>query len=270
MGYEMQDFNKDIIEQSKRIPVVVDFWAEWCGPCRVLTPVLEKLANKYSGRWTLVKVNTDENPELASGYGIRGIPNVKLFIDGEVTDEFVGALPESMVEEWLKKAIPGKSAKTIADAEKLITAGKVNDALKLLDEVLKEDPANEEAKLYSAKILLFNDQEKAEKLLSGLNGNYENAELADSLNTILDLFKKHDNNGFPEGEARETYISAVENLMKQNFSYALGKFIEVIKTDRNYDTDGARKACISIFKYLGEENEITLQYRRDFGRALYV
>src|SRR5512146_1797389 len=108
MESEVRDFNKDIIERSKTIPVLVDFWAEWCGPCRILGPVLEKLAVKYKNRFELVKVNTDKNQEIAARYGIRGIPNVKLFIDGKVADEFTGALPEPAVEQWLKKAIPGK------------------------------------------------------------------------------------------------------------------------------------------------------------------
>jgi putative thioredoxin len=270
MGYEMHDFNKDIIEQSKRIPVIVDFWAEWCGPCRVLTPILEKLEQKYSGKWALVKVNTDENPELAAQYGIRGIPNVKLFIDGEVENEFVGALPEAMIEEWLKKAIPGSSEKKIEEAVKLISAGKESQAGKLLKEVLKEEPGNEEAKVLLAKVQLFTDTGKAVELMSSLNGSYENTELADSLNTIVRLFQKYDHRDFPENTVKENYISAVEDLKKRNFSQALEKFIEIIKTDRNYDDDGARKACIAIFKYLGEENETTLRYRRDFGRALYV
>jgi len=270
MNYEMQDFNKDIIEQSKKIPVLVDFWAEWCGPCRVLTPILEKLAKKYSGKWTLVKVNTDENPELSAEYGIRGIPNVKLFADGEVVNEFVGALPEPMIEDWLKNAIPGESAKKIQEAKRLISSGKENQAGKLLEEVLKEEPGNEEAKLLLAKIFLFNETGKAAELMKSFDGSFENMELADSLNTIIRLFQKYDRNDFPENSVRENYVSAVENLKKQNFSPALEKFIEIIKTDRNYDDDGARKACIAIFKYLGEENETTLQYRRDFGRALYV
>ncbi|MGE5798645.1 MAG: thioredoxin, partial [Ignavibacteria bacterium] len=270
MNYEMKDFNKDVIEQSKKIPVLVDFWAEWCGPCRVLSPVLEKLAQKYSGKWTLVKINTDENPELAAEYGIRGIPNVKLFIEGEAVNEFVGALPEPMVEEWLKKAIPGESAKNIEEAKKLMESGDNNQARKLLEQMLKEEPGIEEAKLLLAKVLIFDETAKASELLKSLNGLHENFELADSLNTIIELINKYANNELPENVVKQKYVSAIEDLKNQKFSSALEKFIEIIKTDRNYDDDGARKACIAIFKYLGENNEITLQYRRDFGRALYV
>jgi putative thioredoxin len=270
MNYEMKDFNEDIIEESKKMPVLVDFWAEWCGPCRVLSPVLEKLAQKNSGSWVLVKVNTDENPELAVKYGIRGIPNVKLFVDGEVVNEFVGALPEPMVEEWLKKALPGKSAKKIEEARKLFETGNENKSGKLLEEVLQEEPGNEEAKLLLAGVLIFTETQKASELLKSLNGAYENFELADSLGTIIDLFNKNINGGLQESPVKKQYGSAIEDLKNQRFSDALEKFIEIIKTDRGYENDGARKACIAIFKYLGEDNEITLKYRREFGRALYV
>lgn len=94
------DFQKDVIEASKRIPVVVDFWAEWCGPCKMLGPMLEKLASDAGNTWRLVKVNTDEHPQLSSEYGIRGIPAVKMFYNGSVSAEFVGALPEAQVKKW--------------------------------------------------------------------------------------------------------------------------------------------------------------------------
>src|SRR5512146_3135168 len=117
MESDVKDFTKDIIDRSKSIPVLVDFWAEWCAPCRILGPVLERLAEKYKNRFVLVKVNTDKNPEIAARYGIRGIPNVKLFVDGTVSDEFTGALPVQAVDQWLKKALPGKNASEIEKAK---------------------------------------------------------------------------------------------------------------------------------------------------------
>lgn len=99
-------FNEDVIETSRTKPVLVDFWAPWCAPCRVLGPTLERLAKESGGSWRLVKINADSHPQLVRQYGIRGIPAVKLFVDGEVVDEFVGALPERAVRQWLDKALP--------------------------------------------------------------------------------------------------------------------------------------------------------------------
>ena len=267
MNYEMKDFNKDIIERSKQIPVMVDFWAEWCGPCRILGPVLEKMAVKYNDRFELVKVNTDENQEIASRYGIRGIPNVKLFIDGEVADEFTGALPEHSVEQWIKKAIPGKNAGEIDKARELLNKGEEQKAAGLLKNLSEKEPDNTSVKVLLARSVLFNDYKTAEQLAMESEHDLENSELVDSIKTISHLFSL---NGINGSDAAAEYKSAIEELKKKNFDAALEKFIEVIKTDRTLDDDGARKACIAIFKFLGEENEITLRHRRDFGSALYI
>ena len=103
---ELIDFQSDVIEASKTTPVLVDFWAEWCGPCVMLSPSLEKLANEAGDSWNLLKVNTESQPELAAEYGIRSIPNVKLFVNGEISGEFVGALPEEEIKRWLESNIP--------------------------------------------------------------------------------------------------------------------------------------------------------------------
>ncbi|SHK34001.1 thioredoxin [Rhodothermus profundi] len=103
-------FHKEVIEKSHEKPVVVDFWAPWCGPCRILGPVLEKLARESKGAWRLVKINTDQHPELALHYQVRGIPTVKLFRNGQVVDEFVGALPEPAVRQWLHRHVPEPTA----------------------------------------------------------------------------------------------------------------------------------------------------------------
>jgi putative thioredoxin len=267
MSHEVKDFSKDIIELSRSIPVLVDFWAEWCGPCRILGPTLEKLADKYKDRFILVKVNTDHNPEIAARYGIRGIPNVKLFINGEVADEFTGALPEPAVEQWLKKSIPRKNTKDLEAVKNLISKDENDKAFLMLDKMLKQEPDNSELKILLAQTLLFRDPGKAEALAIESELDAENSELVDSIKTIAHLFSL---NGIKGSDAAGDYKSAIEELKQRNFDSALEKFIEVIKTDRSLDDDGARKACIAIFKFLGEDNEITLRHRRDFGSALYI
>lgn len=271
MNYEVKDFQKDVIERSKNIPVLVDFWAEWCGPCKMLGPILERLAEKYKDTWALAKLDTDGNQEIAMEYGIRGIPNVKLFVNGEVTDEFTGALPENMVEQWLKKAIPSENMELVESAKKLFSEHRNEEAKRILQNVISVESENEDAKLLLGKIVVFEDSDKAEKLVENIDGSAENYEQVESIQTIAGLLKKADEkNDLPEAPVKNNYVSAIDNLKTKNFNTALEIFIEVIREDRNYDDDGARKACIAIFKYLGEENEITLRYRKDFGRALYI
>ncbi len=267
MDFEVRDFNEDIIKRSKTIPILVDFWAEWCGPCRILGPVLEKLAVKYKEKFELVKVNTDQNQEIAARYGIRGIPNVKLFIDGEVADEFTGALPEPAVEQWLKKAIPAKNTEELKKVRELLSKGEDEKASVVLQKLLNHEPDNKELKILFARSILFNDYKNAEKLAIESEHEVENTELVDSIKTIAHLFSL---NGIDGGEVSREYKSAIEELRKKQFDLALEKFIDVIKSDRSLDDDGARKACIAIFKILGEDNEITLRHRRDFGSALYI
>lgn len=267
MVYDVRDFSQDVINRSEKIPVLVDFWAEWCGPCKMLGPILEKLAEKYEGRFELAKLNTDENQDIAVQYGIRGIPNVKLFINGEVADEFTGALPESKVEQWLKKAIPDKNSAEIDKVKELMNKGENDKASNLLKKLLKSDPENSELKLLLAKAILFDDPVTSEKLAVEAEHNVQNSELINSIRTIAHLFSL---NGIGGSDTAVQYKSAIEELKRKNFDLALEKFIDIIKTDRSLDNDGARKACIAIFKYLGEENEISLRHRRDFGSALYI
>jgi len=270
MNYEMKIFEEDIIKQSFDKPVLVDFWAEWCGPCRVLSPILEKLAEKYKDQWSLIKINTDENQEIAVQFGIRGIPNVKLFYKGKVINEFTGAIPEKTIEEWLKKAVPTKTKDKLEEVKKLLS-NYPDKAKKILEDILSAEPDNAEANILLAKTLVFKDAKKALHLINDVNSNSESTESAEAIKTFIGLFEKVENkNLLSEAEVKEDYVTAVNELKNQNFDFALEKFISVIRSDRSYDDDGARKACIAIFKFLGEENEITLKYRKDFGRALYI
>lgn len=270
MDYEVKDFNIDVIQASQSKPVLVDFWAEWCGPCRVLGPVLEKLAANNNGEWYLVKINSDKHPELSANYGIRSIPAVKLFRNGEVVNEFVGALPEQAIKQWLKKNIPNKYQDLVLHAEELFSVGKENEAQKILNEVLRDDPNNSVAKILLAKTYLFDNSSKALALLIGVEETSENAEIINSLKTIAGLIDENNKLLIEDSPTKELYLEAISSLREKNFEKSLEKFIEVIRTDRYYADDAARKACIAIFKFLGEESKITLSYRRDFGSALYV
>lgn len=270
MNYEVKDFSVDVIQASHNKPVLVDFWAEWCGPCRVLGPIIERLAAKSNGEWSLVKVNSDEYPEVSAQYGVRSIPNVKLFSKGIVINEFVGALPEPAIFEWLKKNIPNKYHDLLNKAELFLINGNEIKAQEILEQLLNTDPQNGSAKLLMAKILLFKDHKKADELIAKIEETNDNSELITSIKTIANLLNESKNLTSEESATKALFLEAVKYLKDKKFDQSIEKFIEIIKTDRFYADDIARKACIAIFKYLGEENEITLAYRKEFGRALYV
>jgi putative thioredoxin len=269
INIDKKNFQKEVIEKSYKKPVLVDFWAEWCAPCKMIGPVLEKLAEEQKDTWELVKLDTDNNQDIAAEYGIRGIPNVKLFKDGKVINEFTGALPEYSIREWLRKSIPSKFVKQIERARVLLNKGDISDAKILLEEIQRGDRNNDDVKVLLAKIFLFENPAEALRLVNNIDGSADNLQLSESIQILAQLIDRK-NDSFPESSAKEFYLSAIDEIREKNFSSALEKFIEVIRIERNYDDDGARKACIAIFKYLGEEHEITLRYRRDFGSALYV
>lgn len=171
----------------------------------------------------------------------------------------------------MKKAIPGKNEKKIATVEDLISSGELEKAEKVLENILREEPGNQKAIVALAKLIFFNDYEKSFKLLDQIDEGSEYSEIRESLKTFAHLFSlKNNPNQLTDSPAKKLYVEAISDLQKQDFDSALFKFIEVIREDRYFADDGARKACIAIFKYLGEENELTLKHRKDFGRALYV
>jgi putative thioredoxin len=270
MAFDVHDFEREVIQRSHEIPVLVDFWAEWCAPCRMLSPILEKLARQSIGEWVLAKVNTEELPGVAAQYGIRSIPNVKLFYGGKVIGEFVGALPEPHVAQWLKKNLPSRNQSKIDEAIHAIDERKLAQAQPLLEAVLAEEPANQQAKVLLARTYLFQNPARTEQLVEQVD-DPQFSEIADALRTLARLITlESDSNQLQDSPTRQQYLTAIAELRSQRFEAALEKFIEVIRTDRYYDEDGSRKACIAIFKFLGEEHPITQKYRRDFSSALYV
>ncbi len=270
MLYDVVDFQKDVVEASAVKPVLVDFWAQWCGPCRMLGPLLEKLAAEYADRWTLVKVETDKHPEISAEYGVRGIPNVKLFRDGKVVDEFTGALPERVLRSWLEKAVPNPLDQEVEQAVELLKVGQALEARELLQSVLEREPHHEAAAAHLARSLAIDDPIAAGELVAGIYENSAHFELADSVRTLAALARHlPDGERLPEADVREAYMTAISSLFNKEFDQALEALIDIIRLDRYYDDDGARKACIALFKLLGEDNEITLRHRRSFDGALY-
>ena len=271
MAYDVVNFQKEVIDASFQKPVLVDFWAPWCGPCRVLGPVLEKLAVEEADNWTLAKVNTDQNQEISVEYGIRGIPAVKLFVDGKVVNEFTGALPEHMIKKWLAEAIPSGDVLQLDAALVALESGQTQKAKEILTALLSSDPQNENARAFLAMTLTADDVPGAVELVSTVTFNeLRPAQIKEWVDTLGRLFALHeDPSSLPDGTGKDTYLAAINSVVSYDWDKALELFIQVIQNDRYYDDDGARKACIAIFNVLGAENSSTKKHRRLFDMMLY-
>ena len=268
--YDTNDFERDVIERSRTIPVLVDFWAEWCGPCKVLGPVLEKLAEEQSDRWALAKLDTEAFPQISARYGIRSIPNVKLFVDGEVVDEFVGALPEPAVVEWLNKAIPSPYRAQLVDARRLLDDGGAVPALEILRPIVAAEPDNHDALVLAARAILPTSPEEAATMVGPVTLGSPHYDEAEAVRALCSMAARADDPGLlPENPVREAYLQAVRGARAGDFETALEGLIDVVRRDRRYDEDGERKGCIAIFNLLGNDHELTRRFRSALSRALF-
>lgn len=270
------DFRTEVLDRSQEIPVLVDFWAEWCGPCRVLGPVLEKLAERAGGRWELVKVDTERHPEIARALRIQGIPAVKLIHQGKIIGEFTGALGEAQVAMWLEQHLPAPTDDAWARAQALVAAGDVAAARTALETLLAENPAHDSARLELAKILLREDPAAARTQLESITGEADAYATAQNLLHLVGVVegsrgeKAPTNGSGQDPEALRLYRSAASDFAAGDWNAALEKWIDVVGRDRTIDDDGARRACIALFAVLGEEHELTQNWRRRFSMALAI
>jgi len=262
---DVADFEKDVLVASHTKPVLVDFWAPWCGPCRQLGPVLEKLAAEERAGFTLAKVNTDENQTVAAQFGIRGIPAVKLFVDGKVTDEFVGALPEREVRAWLRRALPSEAHRRYEAAHAALAAGHRNEAEALLEQALALEPGDAPASLLLAKLVLFKDPRRAGELAHARGVSSGDVEAIDALSALLVKGPPAD---LAEGAGRESYVAAVKALPR-DLDGAMAALVDSVRRDRNYGDDLARRTLLMLFTVLGNEDELTRKHRRALEMALF-
>ena len=273
-----ENFELAVLEQSKEVPVLVDFWAEWCGPCKVLGPVLEKLADEYGGEFVLAKLNVDENQNLAGAFGIQGIPAVKLFKDGDLLSEFTGALPEPMLREFLSKFLPTAADKQAQQAAALEDQGKAAEATALYQSILESDP-NHAKSLFGLGRLAMNagDNEAALEFLDKISMVADERKEADRLIARLKL---HGGAAQDLTELRAKVDAEPKNLDArlelaqalagaEKYQEALAELLVIVKTDRNFKDDGGRKAMVQIFEVLGSEDPLTDQYRSELAKVLF-
>lgn len=261
-------FEKDVIEASSELPVLADFWAEWCGPCRALGPVLEELAAEADGVWRLVKVNVDENQEAAQAYGVQGIPACKLFHHGEVIGEFTGALPKPQVTQWLKDHLPSADKDAVARVDSLIETGQVDEARTILESHHQADPDQMDFALRLARLTFGGDPGKAVALVESIEIGHPAYEEADAIRTLGKLAAQTDPS--ESGDGWRLYVEGNVALAEGDYGTALDRWIEAIAGGhRELDDDGPRRACIALFKLLGEQHELTQSRRRAFSSALF-
>jgi putative thioredoxin len=277
---DINTFESTVIEGSNKVPVVVDFWAPWCAPCRALGPVLEKLADEYNGRFVLAKINSDENQELSARYGVRGIPNVKAFIGGEVVDEFTGALPESGVRAFIERVVPSP-AEELRDSAARVYAQTRNgpQALDLLAQAEQLDPKNEDVRIDRAAIFADAGRpEDARKLLDDLSPLTQMNERVSALKARLDLAQGAA--AAPSEDVLKARVARDENDLearlqlahqyvgRQDYRPALEQLLELVRRNRAYGDDIARKTMLKVFELLGNQGELVSEFRKKLASAM--
>ncbi len=271
-------FGAEVLEASRSLPVVVDFWAPWCGPCRALAPVLEKLAAEYEGQFVLAKMNTDENPETAARFGIRGIPAVKAFRDGKVAAEFTGAVPESAARAFLGRILPTPGDKLRQAAAASLAAGDTAAAEARLREALQAEPGLHAARVDLAELLVARDawadadavlaevpeherDDRAQRLASriGLARAAARLPAAEELRARLER---------APGDPALRLQLAERHAADGELEAALEQLLEVVRADRGEAREKARKAMLRVFTLAAADPDLVGRYRRLLASAL--
>ena len=270
---------QQLMQASFEVPVLIDFWASWCQPCMVLMPVLAKLAEEYQGKFLLGKLNTEEEQEIAAQFGIRSIPNVKLFRNGQPVDEFLGALPEKAVREFLDRHVARESDAQVARALEQLRANNAAGAVVLLEEAHEADPDNPRVVLALAEAqAAAGDVTAAEATLDSLPANERDKPEVAALRSHL--FFEGQVAGAPTASELEARLAADPDDNEARFQLALRKVVskdyddamelllELMQKDRRYEDDAGRNTLLKVFELLGDDPRVS-RYRSRMASLLY-
>ncbi len=273
-----ENFEADVLERSHEVPVLIDFWAPWCGPCRTLGPVLEKLADEYSGKFVLAKINVDESPSLAGAFGVQGIPAVKLIKDGEIAGEFTGALPEPAVREMLSRYLPSEYDEQADEAADLEEQEKGAEAQAIYQSILDAEPKHAKSLLGLGRVLMnAGDRDGALATLERISPAAEERKIADRLIARLQL---QGDQSADEETLRQKLAAQPDSLearfdlaqalaANEKFEEALNEFLRIVKSDRGFRDDAARKAMVQIFDVLPPDDPLIDKYRSELAKVLF-
>jgi putative thioredoxin len=280
-----QEFVRDVIEASRKVPVLVDFWAPWCGPCKQLTPVLEKLVKAAKGAVRLVKMNIDDHPAVAGQLGVQSIPAVFAFKNGQPVDGFMGALPESQVKEFIKRVmgVGGAEAATsdLEEAEAVLAEGDINTAAGIFAAALQQDSENAEAAAGLTKCYInTGDLKRAEQTLTLIPPAKATVPAVASAKAMLELAKKTAKAG-DAASLRATVEREPQNFeARYNLALVLNaagereeaadQLLEIIRRNRTWNEDAARKQLLEFFEAWGATDPHTLSGRRQLSSILFA
>lgn len=275
-------FDQLVIENSFAKPVLVDFWADWCAPCKALMPVLEKIATHYNGEFLLAKVNCDVEQETVARFGVRSLPTVVLFKDGQPVDGFAGAQPESQIREMLAKHVAEPEEIVVTpqeQAEQLFAEGAYAEAEAVLQAMLQEDNSNEPALILYGRCLIERDAlDEAAQVLDAVKGDEHKHELAAAKAQLTFLRKAGELPEVAELKSRlaqnpaddeAVYQLAVQQLSRQQYEPALESLLQLFVRNREYGGGAPHETLLQVFELLGSAHPLVIQYRRKLYQVLY-
>lgn len=264
------DFEYEVIAHSEHVPVIVDFWAEWCGPCKVLGPTLERITEEASGRFRLAKVDIDANPNLAMRFDIRSIPSVIAFRHGQVVGEFAGAQPEPQIRDFLSEVAPDHNDLALEKGAYLLDQGSWEAAEESFQQVVTKQPSHPAARLGLAKSAIA--QGKPDMAIPLLE-NFPPSKEYGSAEKLIPLARALEQMDPLEPDLDDilmaSYRRSLELTRRGNIPAAMDGLIDILRKDKNFRNGEVKKVLIGLLELLGDENELSRQYRQEMASVLF-